>query len=100
MKQRTISGIVLLLVLIGSLVINIKLFNLVVLIITILGFNEFFNIKYHKKKDYMVIKHLALLNLLILLFNGIFYKFSIGSIMAFSFLSLTVPIVFYKNNKL
>ena len=100
MKQRTISGIILLLILFGSLVINVKLFNLVVLIIAIKGFNEFFNIKYHNKKDYLVIKILGIINLLILLLNNIFYELDIGVIMTFSFLSLTIPIIFYKDNKI
>ena len=46
MKQRTISAIVLLIILIGSLVISSKLFGIVMLLLAILGFNEFFDIKY------------------------------------------------------
>ena len=100
MKQRTISGIVLLLVLIGSLVINVKLFNLVLLLVAIKGFNEFLNIRYENKKEYLVIKILGVISLLFLLFNNIFYKVDFGVIMAFSIFSLTLPIIFYNNSKL
>ena len=99
MKKRTISGIILLLILIGSLAINIKLFNIMILIIALIGFNEFFNTKYDKK-DYLVIKILAIINLILLLFNKTFYNFDIGAIIALFSLSLTIPIMFYKNNKL
>ena len=99
MKQRTISGIVLLLILVGSLVINIKLFNLVILIAALIGFNEIFNIKY-KKKEYLVIKCLAIINLIILLLNNTFYKLDVGVIVTFLILSLTIPILFYKDNKI
>ena len=99
MKQRTISGIVLLLILIGSLVIDVKLFDIVVLIVALIGFNEFFNTKYNKK-DYLVVKILAVVNLMVLLFNNTFYNFDIGAMVAFLLLSLTLPIMFYKDNKL
>ena len=46
MKQRTISAMILLVILIGCLVISSKLFGIVMLVISILGFNEFFDIKY------------------------------------------------------
>ena len=99
MKQRTISGIVLLLILIGSLVINVKLFNIVVLIVALIGFNEFFNTKYNKK-DYLVVKILAIVNLILLLFNKTLYNFDMGAIIALAIITLTIPIMFYKDNKL
>jgi len=99
MKRRTISGIVLLLILFGSLVINVKLFNLVILVIAIIGFNEIFNIKHNNKKDYLVVKVLAIINLLFLLLNNTFYKLDIGVILSFSLLSLSIPVIFYKDNK-
>ena len=49
MKQRTISAIILLILLVGSLVISSKLFGIVMLLVAVLGFNEFFDIKYHDK---------------------------------------------------
>ena len=98
MKQRTISGIFLLLILVGSLVINIKLFNLVILIAAIIGFNEIFNIKYNKK-EYLVIRCLSVINLIILLLNNTFYKLDFGVIMVFLILCLTMPIIFIKDNK-
>ena len=50
MKQRTISAIILLAILITGLVISSKVFGVMILIIAILGFNEFFDIKYNKYK--------------------------------------------------
>ena len=99
MKQRTISGMVLLLILLGSLIIDVRIFSLVVLIVAIKGFNEFFNIKYDGKNDYLVIKVLGIINLVLLLLNNIFYKIDVMAVVAFSILSLTIPIIFYKNNK-
>ena len=98
MKQRTISGIILLIILVGSLVINIKLFNLVILIAAIIGFNEIFNIKY-KGKEYLVVRCLSIINLIILLLNNTLYRLDLGVIIAFLILSLTIPIMFYKDNK-
>ena len=46
MKQRTISAIILLGILISALVISSKLFGIVMMVVAILGFNEFFDIKY------------------------------------------------------
>ena len=99
MKQRTISAIILLLILVGSLIINVKLFNLAILVAAIIGFNEIFNIKY-KKKEYLVVKYLAIINLIILLLNNTFYKLDFGIIIAFLILSLTIPIIFFKDNKI
>ena len=98
MKKRTISGIILLLLLVGSLVINVKLFDIVILIVALIGFNEFFNTKYNKK-DYLVIKVLAIIDLILLLLNKTFYKFDVGGVIALAILTLTIPIIFYKNNK-
>ena len=46
MKQRVISSIVMLILLVGCLIISSKVFGILMQIIAILGFNEFFNIKY------------------------------------------------------
>ena len=43
MKQRTISAIILLILMVGSIIIDSKLFGLLMLIFSILGFLEFFN---------------------------------------------------------
>ena len=46
MKKRTISAIILLIILIGSILISYKAFGIVMLISSILGFRELVNIKY------------------------------------------------------
>ena len=49
MKERTISAIILLLIMIGSIVISSKLFGILMLIFSIMGYREFFDIRYDKK---------------------------------------------------
>ena len=44
MKQRVISATVLLTIMIGSILINSKVFGLLMLVFAIIGFNEFFTI--------------------------------------------------------
>ena len=44
MKQRTISAIVLLIVMIGSILISSKLFGILMLVFSVIGFKEFFDI--------------------------------------------------------
>lgn len=99
MKKRTVSAVILLLILIGSIFINIKLFNLVLLVIALIGFNELLNIKYNKK-DYLIIRCLGLISLIMLLLNNTFYKIDLGIILSFSLLVMTIPIVFYNDNKI
>ena len=63
MKQRTFSAIILLIILISALVISSKLFGIVMMLIAILGFNEFFDIKYNNNLKKMRIIILRLKNL-------------------------------------
>ena len=99
MKTRTISAIVLLLVLIGSLIINTKLFSIVMAFITILGFNEFYDIKYNKKKELTIIRILGIISLIILILNNVFYKLDIRVTILFPIIMLSLPIIFYNDNK-
>ena len=70
MKQRTIGAIILLLILISCLIISSKLFGLVMMIISIIGFNEFFNIKYEDNlKKLKVIKLLGIISLIFITLN-------------------------------
>lgn len=99
MKKRTISAIILLLVLIGSLVINTKLFSVVMAFITILGFNEFYDIKYNKKKELAIIRILGIISLIVLILNNVFYKLDIRVTILFPIIMLSLPIIFYNDNK-
>jgi phosphatidate cytidylyltransferase len=101
MKQRTISAIVLLAVLIGSLLISTKLFGLVMQVIAIIGFNEFFNIKYKDKlKELRLIKLLGIICLVLVTLNNTFYEFDMRVTVLLPLLLLSIPVVLLNNSKL
>ena len=100
MKQRTISGIVLLIILIGSLIINSRLFGIVMLICAVIGFNEIFNIKYDNNnlKKMRPIKILGIIGLMLIALNNTFYKIDTNITILLPLLILSMPIVFYNNS--
>lgn len=101
MKQRTIGAIILLLILISCLIISSKLFGLVMMIIAILGFNEFFNIKYESNlKKLKFIKLLGIVSLILITLNKTFYMIDMNITILLPILVLSIPIIFYSNNKL
>ena len=100
MRQRVLSAIVLLAILIGCLIISSKLFGLVMMIIAILGFNEFFDIKYSDNlKKYHLIKILGIISLILIALNNTFYNININVTILIPLLILSVPIVFYNDSK-
>ena len=100
MKQRVIGAIILLILLIGCLVISSKVFGILMQIIAILGFNEFFDIKYkERKKELIVIRILGIISLILVTLNNTFYKVSMNVTMLFPLLALSIPIIFYNDNK-
>ena len=101
MTKRTISAIILLIVLIGSMAISSKLFGIVMLITSILGFNEFFDIKYkNNNKELKYIKLLGIISLILITLNKTFYELDMRFVILFPLLALSIPIVFYNDNKL
>ena len=101
MKQRTISAMILLVILIGCLVISSKLFGIVMLVISIFGFNEFFDIKYKDRlKELRYIKLLGILGLILVTLNNTFYRVDINVVILFPLIILSLPIIFYNDNKL
>ena len=101
MKQRTISAIVLLIILIGSLLISTKLFGIIMMIAAIVGFNELFDIKYKDNlKKYRLIKILGIISLVLIVLNNTFYKIDIKVTVLLLLLMLSMPIVIYNDNKL
>lgn len=100
MKQRTISAIVLLAIMIGSMLINSKLFGILMLIFAVLGFMEFFDIRYDKKKDMNLIKLLGVVCLFLIAMNNTFYKIDMNIVVLIPLLVLSLPIIFYNDNKL
>ena len=100
MKKRTISAIVLLIILIGSLLISPKLFGLIMMVAAVVGFNEFFNIKYSDNlSKYVIIKVLAIISLILITLNRTFYEININVTILLPLLILSAPIVFYNNSK-
>ena len=98
MKDRVIGAIILLTILISSLIISSKIFGIVIMIIAILGFNEFFDIKYNKDK-LRLIKILGIICLILITINNIFYKFNMNIVVLLPIFMLSIPIIFYNNNK-
>ena len=100
MKIRTISAIFLLIILIGSLVFDSRIFGLVMVVAAIIGFNEAFNIKFGRVKELLIIKIIGIVCLILLTLNTTFYNFNVNTVVLLPLLALTIPIVFYNNNKL
>ncbi len=100
MKERTVSAMILLFLLITSLIISSKVFGLVMLVITILGFNEFFDIKYENKKELKVIRILGIISLILLTLNNTFYRISMNVTILLPILMLSLPIIFYNDNRI
>jgi len=100
MKKRTISGIVLLIILIGSLIINTKLFSLVMLLAAILGLRELINIKYKEKEaNIEIIKFIGYVSLILIVLNKTFFNLNETIVITLPVLGLTLPIVFYNDSK-
>ena len=101
MKQRTIGAIIILLILISCLIISSKLFGLVMLIVAILGFNEFFNIKYEDNLSKLkLIKILGIVSLILITLNKTFYMIDTNITILLPILMLSIPIIFINDNKL
>ena len=101
MKQRTISAIILLTIMIGSILINSKLFGILMLIFSVIGFREFFDIRYKEKnKKLDLIKLVGILSVLMIGMNNTFYKVDLNVVVLIPLLILSLPIVFYNNSKI
>jgi len=101
MKQRTISAIILLIIMIGSIIINSKLFGVLMLIFSIIGYKEFFDIRYKEKnKKLNLIRLLGILSVIMIAMNNTFYKVDMNIVVLIPLLLLSLPIVFYNDNKL
>lgn len=101
MKKRTISAIVFMAILVSCFLISSKIFTLLMLLVGILGFNEFFKLKYgirNRKID--IIRILGVLSLILIMCNNIFYEANINALILFPLIALTLPIVFYNDSKL
>lgn len=101
MKERTISAIILLSIMIGSIVIDSKLFGILMLIFSVMGFIEFFDIRYKdKNKKLNLIKLIGIICVLLIGMNNTFYKMDMNVVVLIPMLLLSLPIVFYNDSKL
>ena len=101
MKQRTISAVILLIIMIGSILINSKIFGVLMLIFSVIGYKEFFDVRYtEKNKKLNLIKGLGVLSVLLIAMNNTFYKIDLNILVLTPLLILSLPIVFYNDNKL
>ena len=101
MKQRTISAIILLVIMIGSMIISSKLFGILMLIFSIMGFKEFFDIRYEEKsKKLNLIRLVGIICTLLIGMNNTFYKMDMNIVVLIPLLLLSLPIVFYNDSKL
>ena len=100
MKQRTISAIILLIVMIGSMIIDSKLFGILMLIFSIIGFRELVNIKYgDKSNEIEIIKLLGYMSVFLIVLDDIFFSINDKFLMMFPMLMLSIPIIFYNDSK-
>lgn len=101
MKQRTISAIVLLILMIGSMLINSKIFGILMLVFAVLGFREFFDIKYNvKEKKLNLIRLIGIICVMLVSMNNTFYKIDMNVVVLIPLLLLSLPIVFYNDSKI
>lgn len=100
MKARTVGAVILLTVLILSLLIGYEVFAIVMLIGAILGYRELINIKYKdKEKNIEIVRFIGYISLILIVFNSIFYEIEEKLLLIIPILGLTIPIVFYNDNK-
>jgi phosphatidate cytidylyltransferase len=99
MKNRVISGFLLILILVISLYYSTKVFAILMLISAEFGLYELINIKYGKKSnDIEFIKFVSYISLALFVLNGIFYNVNYVIAILVPLLGLTIPIIFYNNS--
>lgn len=94
MKKRTVSAIFLMILLIGSFVINSKLFCVLMLGLSLGGFKEFFDIKYQgNNKKIRLIKYLGMFLLSLIVLNSFLWGIDILIFILLTLLILALLIV-------
>ena len=100
MKERSISAVILVTILVGSILIGYKAFGIVMLIFACLGFRELINIKYSEKsKNIEIVKLIGYVSLFLIVLNDIYLKLDNKFLMILPMLGLSIPIVFYNDSK-
>ena len=101
MKTRSLSSIILMMVLIGSIMLGTHFFCVVMLVCAVFGYRELFHIKYQEHSKYISIMSLiGYLNLILICFNDIFFSVDNNIIILMPILSFTIPVVFYNDHKI
>lgn len=100
MKTRTVSAIILMAILIGSIMIGYEAFGLVMLVSAIMGYCELMNIKYKDgEKNIDIIRVIGVICLILLVLNETFFKLNDDLLLIVPMLGFTIPIVIYNDNK-
>lgn len=100
MKTRTISAVVLMIILVGSIMLGYEAFGLVMLVSAIMGYHELIHIKYEEKgKDIDIIRLIGVICLILLVLNETFFKLNDELLLIVPMLGFTIPIVIYNDNK-
>ena len=100
MKERSISAVILVTILVGSILIGYKAFGIVMLIFACLGFRELINIKYSEKsKNIEIVKLIGYVSLFLIVLNDIYLKLDNKFLMILPMLGLSIPIIFYNDSK-
>lgn len=100
MKSRTLGAVLLLIVLIGSLLIGYEMFAIVMLISSLLGYRELMNIRFKdKNKDIEVVRFFGYVSIILVVWNNVFYSLDDKLTLIIPMLCLSIPIIFYNDNK-
>ena len=100
MKLRIISGILLVLILLGSLLLSYKVFACLMTLVAALGYRELLNIKYGKNENNIeFIRFIGYISIILITLNGIFFDLSNNITLVIPILVLTIPIIFYNDSK-
>lgn len=86
---------------IGSILISRRLFGIIMILFSILGFREFFYIKYSNNCSKLkLIEIIGIVCLVLIAMNNTFYILDMNIIVLLPLLLLCMPIVFYNDNKI
>lgn len=99
MKKRVIGAIFLMAILIGSFIIGYRAFGIVMSVCSVIGFCEFFNVKYKDVDKLKYIKFLGIMFVLFISLNKCFYSIDNNVNILLPLFGLTLPIIIYNDNK-
>ena len=78
-------------ILVGCFIISSKLFGLLMMVTAIIGFNEFFKLRYSmRNKRIDIVRILGWISLSLIVLNNVFYKADISILIIFPMLFLMI----------